>query len=197
MDFEIKIIEFLQSGRTPFFDASFQILSELGSVMGVVLICLVFLFFDRKLLFWYLFSYGFVNLIVRIIKGTVERIRPYNASNTIQIIGDRVQDFSFPSGHMACATAIAIFLAVFLFLKYKQKGVRVMVVLSCCVYVGLVGLSRMYLGKHYLTDLIAGFAISAIICVLGLLLMRFYYINKNKNNLIAKKRGKNEDKNRN
>ncbi len=179
MDFELKIIEFLQSGRTPFFDTSFQIISEIGSVMGVVALCLIFLFFNRRLLFWYLFSYGFVNLVVRIIKGTVERIRPYNASELIQVIGDRVQDFSFPSGHMACATAIAIFLAVFLFSKYKTKGERVLIVLSCCVYVGLVGLSRMYLGKHYLTDLIAGFAISAIICTLGLLLMKYYYKFKN------------------
>ena len=36
----------------------------------------------------------------------------------------------------------------------------------------------MYLGKHYLTDLIGGFAISAIICVLGIWFMRTYYKHK-------------------
>lgn len=173
MDFEIKIIEFLQAGRSPFFDMAFQILSKLGSVFGVIFILLVFLMFNRKLGVCYLFSYGFVFAFVRVLKHIVARVRPFNVSDTIQNLGGAVQDYSFPSGHAACATAIAIFLAYFLFRYFKSTGARVGISLCCATYLALVCLSRMYLGKHFLTDLIAGVAISAVICVAGILLLRF------------------------
>lgn len=173
MNFEIEIIEFLQSGRCQFFDVSFQIISALGSTLGVVALCLLFLVKKPKLCFWYLLSYGFVYLTVRILKETVQRVRPFNVTDAIANIGDTVTDFSFPSGHVACATAIAIFLGYFLFQYFKSRGMRVGIVLSCSVYVVLVALSRMYLGKHFLTDVLAGAIISAVICSLGLLLMHF------------------------
>lgn len=174
MDFEIRIIEFLQAGRSPFFDLSFQIFSKLGSVLGVVFLCAVLLLFNRKLLLWYGLSYGVVFTVVRFLKHVIHRVRPFNVTDSILNLGGSVQDYSFPSGHAACATAIAIFLGYFLFKYFKNKGVRVGIVLCLCVYVGLVCLSRMYLGKHYLTDLLAGVAISAAICVVGILLMRFF-----------------------
>lgn len=178
MEFEIKIIEFLQAGRTPFFDSFFQIVSLMGTYFGVIFLCIVFLIFNRKLLIWYLGSYGLVFGIVRLLKHLVERVRPYNASDTIISIGDKVQDFSFPSGHVACATAIAIFLGLFLFTCFRKRGERTLIVLSCTTYVALVALSRMYLGKHYLTDLLGGFAISAVVCTLGIWLMFSYMMHK-------------------
>ena len=173
MDFEIKIIEFLQAGRSDFFDIIFQILSEAGTYLGVIALCLLFLCFRKKLCFWYLFSYGFVYLIVALLKEWVHRPRPFNVSDSIFYIGDVVQDFSFPSGHVACATAIAIFLGYFLFQYYKTRGMRISIVVSCCMFVALVAISRMYLGKHFLTDVLAGAIISAVVCVLGLVLMKF------------------------
>lgn len=180
MEFEIKLIEFLQSGRNVFFDASFQIISIIGSAVGMVALVLFFLIFNRRLCFWYLFSYGFVYLTVSMMKALIERPRPFNVTDTITNIGDAVTGFSFPSGHAACATAIAIFIGVFLFTKYKEKWLRICTVCACALYVLLVCLSRMYLGKHYLTDVLAGVLISAIICTLCLILR--YFMNKGSKN---------------
>ncbi len=189
MEFEIKLIEFLQAGRSPFFDRAFQIISLAGSFVGIVAVCLLFLFFKKKTLFWFLFSYGFVYLTVSTIKVLVQRVRPFNMTNTIVNIGDTVADFSFPSGHVACATTIAIFIGYFLFQYFKQKSTRVGIVLCCCLYVGLVCLSRMYLGKHFLTDVLAGVAVAGVICTLVLTLM--FYVEK------VKKRNLDENKNGN
>lgn len=184
MNFEIRLIEFLQAGRNAFFDVSFQAISIIGSLVGIIALCIFFLIFDKKLLFWYLFSYGFVYLCVSIVKHLVKRPRPFNVSDNIINIGDMVQEFAFPSGHAACATAIAIFLGYFLWQHFKKKTYRICIIISCAIYVGLVCLSRMYLGKHYLTDVLGGVVISAIICIDGLILMNF-----------IKKRLKNENKN--
>lgn len=182
MEFEIKLIEFLQAGRNAFFDMSFQAISVIGSAVGVIALCVFFLIFKRKMLFWYLFSYGFVYLTVSVLKTLVARPRPFNVSDTITNIGDIVHEFAFPSGHAACATAIAIFLGCFLWQHFKKKSTRICIILSCVIYVGLVCLSRLYLGKHYLTDVLAGVAISAVICTLGLLLMHFVSKKRMKNN---------------
>ena len=181
MDFEIKIIEFLQAGRTPFFDMAFQIISAIGSVVGVVALCLMFLLFKKNLCFWYLFTYGFVYLAVSVLKISVARVRPFNAVDGIDNIGDVVTGFSFPSGHTACATTMAIFVCYFLWQNFKTKPMRVSIVLFGLLFVGLVGLSRMYLGKHYLTDVLAGIAVATIISTLGILLMRFINKRKRKN----------------
>jgi len=188
MDFEIKIIEFLQAGRSVFFDTSFQIISTIGSILGVVAVCLLLLAFKPKMCFWYLFTYGFVYLIVSLSKHVIQRVRPFNAVDTIANIGDAVHEFSFPSGHAACATAMAIFLGLFLFEYFKDKKTRFWIVCALSIFVGLVCLSRMYLGKHYLTDVIAGVVVSACICVVGIMFK----------NYVEKKRGKvNENKNAN
>lgn len=181
MEFEIKIIEFLQAGRTPFFDASFQVISMIGSYVGAVALVIFFLFTKKRYAFWFLFTYGFAYLTQSILKESIARPRPFNVSDTIANIGDVVTDFSMPSGHTVCATLIAIFLGAYLFSIYKKKGQRVWILLALAVYVGLVMLSRMYLGKHFLTDVIAGLGLGIIFGVLGLVLKYFYDKYKEKN----------------
>ena len=181
MGFEIKLIEFLQSGRTPFFDVSFQVISLIGSYVGAVALVLFFLIFKRKYAFFFLLTYGFAYLTQSIMKNAIMRERPFNVSDSIVSIGDTVTSFSMPSGHVACATMIAIFLGAFLFSIYKKRGQRVWVVLALTLYVGLVMLSRMYLGKHFLTDVLAGAGLSIVFGILGLLLMRLWDKRKKKN----------------
>lgn len=180
MEFEIKIIEFLQAGRTPFFDASFQIISLLGTYVGAVALVIFFLFTRKRFAFWFLFTYGFAYIFQNILKEAIARPRPYNLSNTIVSIGDVVTDFSMPSGHTICATLIAIFLGAYLFSIYKKKGQRTWIAISLVVFVFLVMLSRMYLGKHYLTDTIAGLGLAMFFGTLGLTLKYFCEKKKNK-----------------
>ena len=174
MGFEIKLIEFLQAGRTPFFDASFQAISLIGSYVGAVALVIFFLIFKRRYAFFFLLTYGFAYLTQSIMKNAIMRERPFNVSDTIANIGDTVTSFSMPSGHVVCATMIAIFLGAYLFSIFNKKGMRVIITLSLIVYVFLVMLSRMYLGKHFLTDVLAGAGVAIVFGILGLILMYFY-----------------------
>ncbi len=68
---------------------------------------------------------------------------------------------SFPSGHEAVATAMALTLWMILPKKWRWLSV---------VWIVLVGVSRMYLGVHGLNDVIGGFAIGlAAVCFVRLL----------------------------
>ena len=66
--------------------------------------------------------------------------------------------FSFPSGHAAASMAVAV---VCVFLAWRTSR-RVLVVAVSALYVVLVGLSRMYLGVHYPTDILAGWLLSGV-----------------------------------
>lgn len=66
--------------------------------------------------------------------------------------------YSFPSGHVTAATLLYGVLAAFLMTMIKASWPRVCVMLATLVVIALVALSRLYLGMHYLSDVLAAFA---------------------------------------
>jgi membrane-associated phospholipid phosphatase len=66
--------------------------------------------------------------------------------------------YSFPSGHTAAATVFYGLLACYLLRRVQAWPTRAAIVAACCLMVGLVALSRMYLGVHYLSDVLAAAA---------------------------------------
>ena len=98
-----------------------------------------------------------------ILKLIFSRTRPID----INIITET--GYSFPSGHAMISLAIYGFLAYLLWksdYKYKKIGVSLLVLL-----IVLIGISRIYLGVHYTSDVIAGFIVS-----LGYLLLFIDFI---------------------
>ncbi|MBQ8038346.1 MAG: phosphatase PAP2 family protein [Lachnospiraceae bacterium] len=89
-----------------------------------------------------------------ILKNLVDRDRPYEVLNELKILIERQPDSSFPSGHAANSLASAI---VF-FKMFKGKKSRVSILLA-----GLVmALSRVYVGVHYLSDVLVGISVGII-----------------------------------
>lgn len=63
--------------------------------------------------------------------------------------------YSFPSGHTVAATLFYGVLACYLWRRIHAWPRRLLIVLAACIMVMLVALSRMYLGVHYLSDVMA------------------------------------------
>ncbi|MCS7209850.1 MAG: phosphatase PAP2 family protein [Fimbriimonadales bacterium] len=90
-------------------------------------------------------------LTVQLLKHAVPRLRPSNLPEALVAPDERIFYNSFPSGHTATAFALAFW--VFLLTRgtrYRLWGYGALVV------AGLVGLSRIYRGVHYPSDVLAG-----------------------------------------
>lgn len=66
--------------------------------------------------------------------------------------------YSFPSGHTMAATMLYGVLACYLARHVRTQGARVAAFVLAALCIGTVAFSRMYLGAHYLTDVLAAFA---------------------------------------
>jgi membrane-associated phospholipid phosphatase len=104
--------------------------------------------YDRIMAFELFVTAGGSTIISEIIKPIVNRTRPANAYPSEIFTSSATHGPSFPSGH----TTIAFSTASMLALQYKKWYVTV----PAYLWAASVGYSRMYLGKHYPSDVLAG-----------------------------------------
>lgn len=109
----------------------------------------------------------FVNSIL---KNLIRQPRPYWLDPDIGRY--EVEGFGLPSGHVQNTTA------VFLLLAATVR--RTWVWIAAFVFILLMGLSRLYLGVHFLQDIAVGFAVGLVILIAFLLWQQFYFARFNK-----------------
>ena len=120
----------------------------------------------RQLGYIFLLS-AFVNTIL---KNLIRQPRPYWLLPEIGRY--EVEGFGIPSGHVQNTTAVLLLLAATLR--------RTWVWLAAFLFILLMGLSRLYLGVHFLQDIAIGFAVGLIILIAFLLWQQFYFGRFNK-----------------
>jgi undecaprenyl-diphosphatase len=97
------------------------------------------------------------------LKNVFGRPRPHLQDPLVHLL-----TLSFPSGHAAGSTVFYGALCALVFGRWQRRTIRVMAVALASLMVLLVTFSRVYLGAHYLSDVIAGVALGAICLALFL-----------------------------
>jgi len=99
--------------------------------------------------------------IGQVVGGIFGRARPYAVLSGVHVLVDRTTDVSFPSDHTTVAGAVA----VGLLLTNRRWG---LVATGAAV---LMAFTRVYVGAHYLSDVLAGLVLGAIVAFIGHLLL--------------------------
>ena len=161
----------LQALRTAPGDAVMIAVTELGDTVVVVAVTLiVFLWLAwkrawRTAAYWLVAIAG-ASALNTMIKLGLHRARP----NELLYSGSSA--FSFPSGHSTTNLVLYGFLA-FLVAREIRPTWRLSVVLGAAILVFLIAFSRLYLGAHWLSDVLGGLAFgSAWLALLGLFYLR-------------------------
>ena len=146
---------FLQQLRTEPVDRIMVGITELGSV-GVLLPLSVIVAAWlaarrcwRTAGYWVATAAG-AEVMVQVLKRTLGRHRPLS-------LYSGVEQYSFPSGHATVSAVVLAFLA-FLLTRGQPPPWRVAVGSTAAVFVALVGFSRLYLGAHWMSDVLGGFS---------------------------------------
>jgi undecaprenyl-diphosphatase len=80
--------------------------------------------------------------------------------------------YSFPSTHAAIAVFLSFFLAYYAIRVYPRWSRNVSVIFAAIVISILIAWSRLYLGVHYFSDVIAGYALGGILLIVSIIIER-------------------------
>lgn len=166
---EPGFIIFLQSKVTPLLQKFFEAVTFFGDEYAIILI-IGFLYWGYKKDLGKKIGLYFVSaLMTTVVLGNIVlRRRPYFDHDGIKCLKPRssegdpydmaLQGFSFPSGH--ATNSVSTYAA--LGCSVKKKALKAVLFLIPL----LIGLSRVTLGVHYPTDILAGYVISALLILL-------------------------------
>ncbi len=140
----------------------FAVISRLGDgiLWYSIMLCLPFMYgIEGLYTSLMMFIVGVLNLaLYKILKKKTSRARPYQASELIVLGTQPLDHYSFPSGHTLHAVAFTIILVSL----YPYMG---WVIIPFTIFVAM---SRVVLGLHYPTDVLAGAAIGTVTSILAI-----------------------------
>ena len=172
--FDIHILNLVQNFICPRLTSVMKMVSYLGSfeVLSLVLALSLIILFSKKkyaegitLITAIAGSY----LLTELLKHTFHRERP-DLNILISQTG-----YSYPSGHSMVSFACYGMLVYLFFSLTNSKLLRFFVLIFFSIIVGSIGISRIYLGVHYPSDVISGYSAGGvwlIICLMGLRLIK-------------------------
>jgi membrane-associated phospholipid phosphatase len=171
------IVIFIQQLRSDFFDFFFTAASfALDMPMLILVFVILYWCVDKKYGVVFVVSFFVGSILNGLVKIIVRSPRPYDPRIEI-LYGDSTNNtYAFPSGHSQYASSFATGVS----LKVYRSAMRFKWTLyAASVLIALLGgFSRLYLGVHFLEDVIAGLAMGV-----GLMLLLIWAISKIKNDL--------------
>jgi membrane-associated phospholipid phosphatase len=172
--FDEDVMTSMSGLRHPMLTRAVQIITDLGSYRPVTVVsiglALVLAYRTRRLLepVVLLAAVEACSSLVDVLKVIIARTRPPMGG----MLGPPVFDYSFPSGHAASSTVVYVLGASLLAVTERWSSARrLLVTAGGCVMAGLIGLSRVYLGYHWLTDVVGSWLLAIIVASIGMMLV--------------------------
>ena len=157
---DVQVSQWFHARATPLLTRAVLLFTHLHSTVGILaLSSLLAIYWMRGRAWDWLLTLVLTvpagMLVNLLLKNIFQRVRPVFDVPLLSL-----NTYSFPSGHAAAATLFYGVLAAWLISRTASWRWRAFIVLGAALMVALVGLSRIYLGVHYLSDVLAAMAAS-------------------------------------
>ncbi len=137
------------------FTTILKLITTLANSKFIILMCLFFLLLFPNKLFPKLLTILMLltSILISLFKHLVKRERP----NILPLVKEK--GYSYPSGHTFCALTFYGFFAYLFFLSNIILPLKIILIVFLFLLIILIGLSRIYLGVHYFSDVLASYLI--------------------------------------
>ena len=127
---------------------------------------------NKKIGFLILANLAIVATLNQLLKHILKRPRP-TGYRLIEVSG-----YSFPSGHSMVSMAYYGFLIYLIYKYVKNKYIKWISICILSIFICLIGISRIYLGVHYTSDVLAGFLISITYLIMYIEIVNKFVLEK-------------------
>ena len=168
---DVRVAAWFHDHATPVFTQCMRVITNLHGPTAVSILMAVAVLY----LVWQRDWYWLICLLVTVPSGMLLNVLMKYAFHRARPSFDNpllaLSTYSFPSGHVAGTTLFYGVMAAMLVSKIDAWRARVIIVATAIALIMLVALSRVYLGVHYLSDVLGGFAEAIAwltLCLLGI-----------------------------
>ena len=166
-EFDSVVYNFLVNNRNEVLNNFFKIITQFGSAIVLIIITILCVIFIRDKKYKILVPANLVTIAIIniVLKNFFLRPRP----NELRLIEET--GYSFPSGHAMASTAFYGLLIYIAHEKVENKILRNTICIMLGLLILLISISRIYVGVHYTSDVIAGtcFSIAYLILITRLI----------------------------
>lgn len=168
-DFDHFIYSSVTLFKNDLFTGFYKFITMFASEIIVFFIALLFLLIFKNKRYGIFVIFNAFNILILniLLKLIFMRDRPYD----LMIITET--GYSFPSGHAMCALGFYGFIIYLTWHFNLEKKVKITFTILLSILIVLLGVSRVYLGVHYASDVLAGYMVSA-----AYLIIYINFINK-------------------
>ena len=154
--FDMAIYNFISSFNLPFISGFWKAITMFASPVIIAIMLLIFILIISNKKYGLFLFINTVNIFIlnQILKLIFLRPRPFE----LMLIDER--GYSFPSGHAMVALAFFGLLIYFIWQMNLSKQIKKLFTILLIILILLIGISRIYLGVHYPSDVLAGYLVS-------------------------------------
>lgn len=139
-----------------------KFITEFGNYTVMIPVIILFYLFNKDKSFNRYFTINLVAIFTSnfIVKNIIRRDRPIDINLIIE------NGFSFPSGHSMVSFAFYGFIIYYVYCSHLSKLGKTIIISILTLLVLMIGLSRIYLGVHYASDVIGGFVLALVYLII-------------------------------
>ncbi|KOA21396.1 phosphatidylglycerophosphatase B [Clostridium homopropionicum DSM 5847] len=171
------VISYVSGIRNEYLNKIFVIISRSGdTVVAIILTLLIVIFLfkvqKKREAKFYAINIFVIAALSQGLKYLSKRPRPVGQW-LVDISGyTNVGGYSFPSGHSTISMAGALVVIYFILDNFRNRILAHILSIIIFVYAALVGISRVYVGVHYFSDVIGAWAIASLWVLIILIVFR-------------------------